>query len=127
MGGSIASLTRRPGGALDWIVSCSFVPLFISHHHDSRYAKGFPNLDRLLESRDRLSSVRLFVVKYRSGSYSNLPATPIRRDTVMVQNEGYAVVRFRADNPGLYIRTEFNCSTDEDRYLAFPLPHRVAR
>jgi iron transport multicopper oxidase len=35
-----------------------------------------------------------------SGQYSKLPATPIRRDTVMVQNEGYAVIRFRADNPG---------------------------
>jgi iron transport multicopper oxidase len=35
-----------------------------------------------------------------SGTYSKLPATPIRRDTIMVQNEGYAVVRFRADNPG---------------------------
>ncbi|THW28037.1 hypothetical protein D6D23_02314 [Aureobasidium pullulans] len=41
-----------------------------------------------------------------SGSYSNLPATPIRRDTVMVQNEGYAVVRFRADNPGIWL---FHC------------------
>lgn len=78
MGRSIASLARRPGGALDWIVSCSFVPLFIFHHHDARYAKGFPKLNRLSESRDRLSSVRIFVVKYRSGSYSNLlPPSPI--------------------------------------------------
>ncbi|KAI5196373.1 hypothetical protein E4T39_07839 [Aureobasidium subglaciale] len=41
-----------------------------------------------------------------SGSYSKLPATPIRRDTVMVQNEGYAIVRFRADNPGIWL---FHC------------------
>ncbi|KAG9679669.1 conidial pigment biosynthesis oxidase Abr1/brown 1, partial [Aureobasidium melanogenum] len=40
------------------------------------------------------------------GTYSNLPPTPIRRDTLMVQNEGYAVVRFRADNPGIWL---FHC------------------
>jgi iron transport multicopper oxidase len=59
-----------------------------------------------------------------SGTYSKLPATPIRRDTIMVQNEGYAVVRFRADNPGWCNKIERNVqNTDRPRYLALPLPH----
>ncbi|KAI9874868.1 MAG: hypothetical protein M1830_004516 [Pleopsidium flavum] len=34
-----------------------------------------------------------------SGTYSNHSSTPVRRDTVMLQPKGYAVIRFRADNP----------------------------
>lgn len=36
---------------------------------------------------------------YFPGYYGNYSQTPIRRDTLMVQNQGYAVIRFRADNP----------------------------
>ena len=32
-------------------------------------------------------------------SLGNYSQTPVRRDTLMVQNGGYAVIRFRADNP----------------------------
>jgi iron transport multicopper oxidase len=31
---------------------------------------------------------------------ADLPQTPIRRDTVLVEAGGYVVIRFRADNPG---------------------------
>lgn len=32
-------------------------------------------------------------------SYGNLSSTPIRRDTIMVNPNGYTVLRFRANNP----------------------------
>lgn len=35
--------------------------------------------------------------------YQNVSQTPIRRDTIMVQNHGHAVLRFRADNPGVWL------------------------
>lgn len=34
------------------------------------------------------------------------PAIPMRRDTVMIQGEGYATLRFVADNPGVWL---FHC------------------
>jgi len=41
------------------------------------------------------------------GTYSaNVSATPIRRDTVMLNKNGYSVWRFRADNPGVWL---FHC------------------
>ncbi|KAI4147817.1 MAG: hypothetical protein LQ340_005362 [Diploschistes diacapsis] len=41
---------------------------------------------------------------YYSGTTpSNVSATPMRRDTLMVQNGGHAVIRFRADNPGVWL------------------------
>lgn len=36
---------------------------------------------------------------YFEGYFQNVSATPMRRDTIMVQNYGHAVIRFRADNP----------------------------
>ena len=39
---------------------------------------------------------------YFDGSYGNYSNTPIRRDTLMVQNGGHMVIRFRADNPDKY-------------------------
>ncbi|OQD88378.1 hypothetical protein PENANT_c004G11337 [Penicillium antarcticum] len=33
----------------------------------------------------------------------NVSKTPVRRDTIMVQNNGHAVLRFRADNPGVWL------------------------
>lgn len=37
---------------------------------------------------------------YFTGAYfQNVSHTPVRRDTIMVQNHGHAVIRFRADNP----------------------------
>jgi len=32
----------------------------------------------------------------------NLPLSPIRRDTVVVESGGHVVLRFRADNPGTW-------------------------
>ncbi|RHZ64906.1 multicopper oxidase abr1 [Aspergillus thermomutatus] len=36
---------------------------------------------------------------YFNGYFANISSTPVRRDTIMVQNHGHAVLRFRADNP----------------------------
>ena len=36
---------------------------------------------------------------YFEGYFQNVSATPMRRDTIMVQNYGHTVIRFRADNP----------------------------
>lgn len=36
------------------------------------------------------------------GYFQNISSTPIRRDTIMVQNHGHTVIRFRADNPDKY-------------------------
>ncbi|OAG06621.1 multicopper oxidase [Paraphaeosphaeria sporulosa] len=47
-----------------------------------------------------------------AGSYSDdadaasAPAVPMRRDTVLVEPNGYAVLRFRSDNPGVWL---FHC------------------
>lgn len=41
-------------------------------------------------------------VKY-TGDTSTFPAVPMRRDTFMVAPAGYTVMRFRADNPGVWI------------------------
>lgn len=38
---------------------------------------------------------------YFDGTYGNYSRTPISRDTLMVQNGGYMVIRFRADNPDM--------------------------
>lgn len=41
---------------------------------------------------------------YFTGHYfANVSQTPIRRDTIMVQNHGHVVIRFRADNPGVWL------------------------
>jgi iron transport multicopper oxidase len=40
---------------------------------------------------------------YFTGLYKNVSQTPIRRDTIMVQNHGHVVIRFRADNPGVWL------------------------
>ncbi|OGE57042.1 hypothetical protein PENARI_c002G04897 [Penicillium arizonense] len=37
------------------------------------------------------------------GLFSNVSRTPVKRDTIMVQNNGHAVLRFRADNPGVWL------------------------
>ncbi|KAF2009388.1 multicopper oxidase [Aaosphaeria arxii CBS 175.79] len=43
------------------------------------------------------------------GDESDLPATPASRDTVVVPPYGYVVLRFRADNPGVWL---FHCHID---------------
>ncbi|MCJ1444668.1 MAG: hypothetical protein MMC23_005170 [Stictis urceolatum] len=46
---------------------------------------------------------------YQFGGYfdgslmANVSSTPVKRDTIMVQNEGHVVIRFRADNPGTWL------------------------
>ncbi|KAJ5609385.1 Multicopper oxidase type 2 [Penicillium herquei] len=41
---------------------------------------------------------------YFTGQYfKNVSSTPIRRDTIMVQDHGHVVLRFRADNPGVWL------------------------
>lgn len=46
---------------------------------------------------------------YFNGYFQNVSSTPVRRDTIMVQNYGHTVIRFRADNP--------------DKSLLFPFIH----
>ncbi|KAH2372493.1 Multicopper oxidase abr1 [Aspergillus fumigatus] len=36
---------------------------------------------------------------YFDGYFANISSTPVKRDTIMVQNHGHAVLRFRANNP----------------------------
>lgn len=37
------------------------------------------------------------------GHYGNYSRTPARRDTIMLQPNAYTVIRFRADNPGVWL------------------------
>ena len=37
---------------------------------------------------------------------SKLPKIPTRRDTILVNGNGHAVIRFRSDNPGVW---QFHC------------------
>ncbi|KAE8145434.1 Cupredoxin [Aspergillus avenaceus] len=43
---------------------------------------------------------------YDPQNHTTFPAVPMRRDTVYVKPTGYFVIRFRADNPGIWI---FHC------------------
>jgi len=38
-----------------------------------------------------------------NGDTSGFPAIPMKRDTMMVAPAGYTVMRFKADNPGVWI------------------------
>lgn len=40
---------------------------------------------------------------YFDGYFANISSTPSKRDTLMVQNYGHAVIRFRANNPGVWL------------------------
>ncbi|KAJ5575668.1 Multicopper oxidase type 2 [Penicillium sp. DV-2018c] len=40
---------------------------------------------------------------FYNGLGPNVSKTPVKRDTIMVQNNGHAVLRFRADNPGVWM------------------------
>lgn len=46
---------------------------------------------------------------YKSNNTTKLPASPVRRDTFMVMPYSYFVIRFRADNPGIWF---FHCHID---------------
>lgn len=48
-------------------------------------------------------------IAYDPDNHTAFPATPIRRDTLVLPPNGYAVMRFRADNPGVWI---FHCHID---------------
>ncbi|PSN75263.1 hypothetical protein BS50DRAFT_36444 [Corynespora cassiicola Philippines] len=43
------------------------------------------------------------------GNEGNLPAVPMKRDNVVIPANGYVVLRFRADNPGVWF---FHCHID---------------
>jgi len=52
-----------------------------------------------------------FQVLYRSaanasdfdpGNVPKFPANPVRRDVILVKGKGYAILAFRADNPGAW-------------------------
>ena len=54
----------------------------------------------------------VFQVVYRSdedaGAYNDsieltFPVNPMRRDTVQVKPKGFVILRFRADNPGIWL------------------------
>jgi iron transport multicopper oxidase len=63
------------------------------------------------------------------GNVTALPTTPMKRDTVLVRPNGHVVLRFRADNPGVWI---FHCKrvdlmyTPGYRTLTKFRSHRVA-
>jgi len=65
---------------------------------------------------------------YNASREHSFPATPMRRDTVMVNPNSNFVIRFRADNPGesslCLLRHRWH--TDESRRLAVPLSHQLA-
>jgi FtsP/CotA-like multicopper oxidase with cupredoxin domain len=44
-----------------------------------------------------------------TGDQSTMPAIPVRRDTWMITPLGYTVIRFVADNPGVWF---FHCHMD---------------
>ncbi|KAK3717005.1 hypothetical protein LTR37_006060 [Vermiconidia calcicola] len=46
---------------------------------------------------------------YNSSQHHELPARPMRRDTLMVRPNSNFVIRFRADNPGVWL---FHCHID---------------
>lgn len=46
---------------------------------------------------------------YDANNHTAFPASPIRRDTIVVPPMGYVVLRFVADNPGVWI---FHCHID---------------
>ncbi|EQL02517.1 conidial pigment biosynthesis oxidase Abr1/brown 1 [Ophiocordyceps sinensis CO18] len=50
-----------------------------------------------------------------AGYFANVSWTPMKRDTVVVQNNGHVVIRFRADNPDKFPRTPIcrRCGTDK--------------
>lgn len=70
---------------------------------------------------------------YFNGYWANISSTPAKRDTLMVQNHGHFVIRFRATNPDmsplsffdrvLIILTVLSGVTR----LAIPLPYRIPR
>jgi iron transport multicopper oxidase len=41
-----------------------------------------------------------------NSSYTNYPTVPMRRDTFVLKPDGFIVLRFRADNPGVWL---FHC------------------
>lgn len=43
---------------------------------------------------------------YNASAEIDYPATPMRRDTLMVRPNGHLVIRFKADNPGVWL---FHC------------------
>ncbi|EFX01412.1 ferrooxidoreductase [Grosmannia clavigera kw1407] len=48
-------------------------------------------------------------IAYDPANHTAFPDKPIRRDTLVLPPNGYAVMRFRADNPGVWI---FHCHID---------------
>lgn len=57
---------------------------------------------------------------------SDLPKTPMRRDTLVIYPEGNIVMRFKADNPGEFFFSSPRKSAETDnpqRCLAVPLPY----
>ncbi|KAL1876840.1 hypothetical protein VTK73DRAFT_9142 [Phialemonium thermophilum] len=48
-------------------------------------------------------------VFYDPSNHSAFPSTPMRRDTIVLPPQGYLVIRFIADNPGVWI---FHCHID---------------
>ncbi|KAJ5647213.1 Multicopper oxidasetype 2 [Penicillium lividum] len=72
------------------------VEIVINNHHENLHpwhlhGHQFQVLQRSLEG-------------YFTGQYfKNVSKTPIRRDTIMLNPHGHAVLRFRADNPGVWL------------------------
>jgi iron transport multicopper oxidase len=59
-----------------------------------------PNLNAVMPSANTMGY---------TGDTSKMPAIPMRRDTWMIAPGGYTVIRFVADNPGVWF---FHCHMD---------------
>ena len=72
----------------------------------------------------------VFQVVYRSdedaGAYNDsmqltFPENPMRRDTIQVKPNGFLIIRFRADNPGIWL-VSYPSYTHAD-FIVVPLPY----
>jgi iron transport multicopper oxidase len=74
------------------------VEIVINNHHDNLHPWHLHGHEFQVLERTGVDG------GYFTGAYSaNISQTPIRRDTIMVQNYGHAVLRFRANNPGVWL------------------------
>jgi len=57
-----------------------------------------------------------------TGDTALMPAIPMRRDTWMLAPLGYTVIRFRADNPGVWF---FHCHMDWHNIAGLSSPFQL--
>jgi len=83
------------------------------HDHKYRPAPANPNLWQAIASALGFT-----------GNQSKMPAIPMRRDTWMLAANGYTVIRFKANNPGVWF---FHCHMDWHNIAGIYPPYSMAR